>query len=239
MNRRRVTFLLAGLAWGALWSIAPTSSAPAADDEGFVTLFNGKDLSGWEGDSVHWSVQDGAITGRTTPETLIKTNTFLVWQGGKPADFVIRLKYKMEGGNSGVQYRSKVLDPEKYIVGGYQADIDSKGVHTGINYEEKGRGILAERGQRVEIGADGKKQPVGTLGDKGELLTKISNDGWNDYEITARGNHLTHVINGAVMSEVIDNQPSKAATSGVIALQLHVGPPMTIQFKDIRLKEIK
>jgi len=231
--------LLASLAWGVLWSIAPTSSASAADDEGFVSLFNGKDLSGWEGDSIHWSVQDGAITGRTTPETLIKSNTFLVWQGGKPADFVLRLKYKMQGGNSGVQYRSKILDPEKYIVGGYQADIDAKGVHTGINYEEKGRGILAERGQRVEIDADGKKQVAGTLGDKNELLTRINNDGWNDYEIIARGNHLTHAINGTVMSEVIDNQPSKAATSGVIALQLHVGPPMTIQFKDIQLKQIK
>ena len=213
--------------------------APAADEPGFVSLFNGKDLSGWEGDSIHWSVQDGAITGKTTPETLIKSNTFLVWQGGQPADFELRLKYKMVGGNSGIQYRSKLLDPAKYVVGGYQGDIDSTGRYTGINYEEKGRGILAERGQKVEINADGKKNVVATLGDKDALLKQINANDWNDYVITARGNHLTHVINGATMSEVIDNQPSKAATSGIIALQLHVGPPMTIQFKEIRIKEMK
>ena len=127
MIERRTVWSLARRMLLTLLAISMPILAPAADDEGFVSLFNGKDLSGWEGDSVHWSVQDGAITGKTTPETLIKSNTFLVWQGGKPADFVLRLKFKMQGGNSGVQYRSKLLDPEKYIVGGYQADIDSTG----------------------------------------------------------------------------------------------------------------
>lgn len=216
------------------------TTATAADDEGFVSLFNGKDLAGWQGDSVRWSVQDGAITGKTTPETVLKGyNTFLVWQGGKPGDFELRLKFKIQGGNSGIQYRSKLLDPERFIVGGYQGDIDSTGRYTGINYEEKGRGIIAERGQKIEIGADGKKNVAATLGDKGELLKKIKPDDWNDYVIIARGNHLTHIINGETMSEVIDHQSSKAADSGVLALQLHAGPPMTVQFKDIRLKELK
>jgi hypothetical protein len=222
-----------------LVALAALPAAPAADEGGFVSLFNGRDLSGWEGDRVHWTVEDGAITGQTTPETLIKTNTFLVWQGGQPADFELRLKYRMKGGNSGIQYRSKLLDPAKYVVGGYQADIDSTGRYTGINYEERGRGILAERGQRVEISAEGKKNAVTALGDKDQLLKRINSDEWNDYTIIARGNHLTHIINGTPMSEVIDNQSSKAATSGLIALQLHVGPPMKIQFKDIQLKEIK
>jgi hypothetical protein len=223
-----------------LLAINGAARAPAADDPGFASLFNGKDLSGWKGDSVHWSVEDGAITGKTTPETLLKDhNTFLVWQGGTPGDFELRLKFKIQGGNSGIQYRSKLLDPEKVIVGGYQADIDASGRYTGINYEEKGRGILVERGQKVEIDPDGKKNVVATRGDKDGLLKKVNPGDWNEYVITAHGNHLTHVINGATMSEVIDNQSSKAATSGILALQLHAGPAMTIQFKDIRLKELK
>jgi hypothetical protein len=242
MSERHTTRPLAGLLSLslALTLLAINAPAHAADDEGFSSLFNGQDLSGWKGDSVHWSVEDGAITGKTTPETLLKGhNTFLVWQGGTPGDFELRLKFKIQGGNSGIQYRSKLLDPEKVIVGGYQADIDATGRYTGINYEEKGRGILVERGQKVEIDPEGKKNVVETLGDKDGLLEKIKPGDWNEYVITARGNHLTHVINGATMSEVIDNQSSKAATSGILALQLHAGPAMTIQFKDIRLKESK
>jgi hypothetical protein len=212
----------------------------AADDEGFVSIFNGKDLTGWAGDSVHWSVEDGAITGRITPETVLKGhNTFLVWQGGQPADFELKLKFKLQNSNSGVQYRSKLLDPGKFIVGGYQADIDATGRYIGINYEERGRGILVERGQKVEIGPEGNKTVIGELGDKDVLLKKIKLGDWNEYTIIARGNHLTHIINGTTMSEVIDNQPSKAQASGVIALQIHQGPPMVVQFKDIRLKELK
>jgi hypothetical protein len=240
MSLRHTTRPLAGLLTITLLAVTTTAPATAADDEGFASLFNGADLSGWKGDSVHWSVEDGAITGKTTPETLLKGhNTFLVWTGGNPGDFELRLKFKIQGGNSGIQYRSKLLDPEKVIVGGYQGDIDSSGRYTGINYEEKGRGILAERGQKVEIDSEGKKNVVATLGDKDGLLKKVNPADWNEYVITARGNHLTHVINGATMSEVIDNQSNKAATSGILALQLHAGPAMTIQFKDIRLKELK
>jgi hypothetical protein len=238
MIERRSRWSLAAFVSLTMLAMSAPALAPAAEEPGFVSLFNGKDLSGWEGDAIHWSVQDGAITGKTTPDTLIKSNTFLVWKGGKPANFELRLKYRMQGGNSGVQYRSKVLDAGKFIVGGYQADIDSTGRYTGINYEEKGRGILAERGQRVTIDAEGKKHNE-TIGEKDELNKKIHADDWNEYVITAEGNHLSHVINGTLMSEVIDEQSSKAATSGVLALQLHVGPPMTIQFKDIQLKERK
>jgi hypothetical protein len=212
--------------------------AARAQEAGVKSLFNGKDLAEWKGDMKRWSVEDGAITGRTTPETLLKYNTFLVWKGGEPADFELRLKYKIVGGNSGVQYRSKLIDPEKFIVSGYQADIDSKQQYTGMNYEERARAFLAQRGEKVEIADDGKKN-ITKIGDRAELQKKVKNEDWNDYTIVAKGNHLTHIINGVVMSEVIDNQKDKAAKSGVIALQLHQGPPMTVQFKDIQLKLLK
>ncbi len=210
-------------------------SAAVADEPKAVRIFNGQDLTGWKGNAEHWTVQDGAITGTTTPDKVLKSNTFVVYQESMPADFELRLKYRIVNGNSGVQYRSKVIDAEKFIVGGYQADIDSTPRYSGINYEERGRGILAERGQSVRINADGKKDVIGSTGDREALQAKIKNEDWNDYRIVARGNHLQHYINGVLMSEVIDEQKDKAATSGVIALQLHQGPPMVVQFKDIEL----
>jgi hypothetical protein len=209
-----------------------------AQEEGFVSIFNGKDLAGWRGDKNFWSVQDGALTAKTTPENLLKYNTFLIWEGGKPADFELRAKYRIVGGNSGIQYRSRVIDEEKFVVSGYQADIDSKDQYSGMNYEEKARTFLAQRGEKSTIGADGKKE-IEKIGDKAELQAKIKKEDWNDYRIVAKGNHLQHYINGVLMSEVIDNQKDKAATSGIIALQAHQGPPMTVQFKDLRIKELK
>lgn len=216
-------------------------SLPAAAQDGFVRLDNGKDLSGWKGDLEFWSVQDGALTAKTTLDSRLtkeKYNTFLVWQGGQPADFELKLQYKIVGGNSGVQYRSRVIDDAKFIVSGYQADIDSSPKYSGMNYEERARAILAQRGEKVTIGADGKKA-VEKFGSAEELQTKVKNEDWNEYRIVAKGNHLQHFINGVLMSEIIDNQKDKAATSGVIALQAHAGFAMTIQFKDIQLKELK
>lgn len=215
--------------------------ARAADEEGFVSLFNGKDLSGWRGDKAYWSVEDGAITAKTTKDgrlTKEKYNTFLIWEGGQPADFELRLKYKIVGGNSGVQYRSRVIDEAKFILSGYQADIDSSPTYTGINYEERARAILAKRGESVTIGADGKKESK-KIGDAAELQAKVKNEDWNDYRIVAKGNHLQHFVNGELMSEVIDNQKDKAATSGVIGLQAHANFDMTVQFKDVWIKELK
>ena len=212
--------------------------AVLAQEADVQSLFNGKDLSEWKGDMKRWSVEDGAITGRTTPDTLLKYNTFLIWKGGEPADFELRFKYKIVGGNSGVQYRSKLIDPEKFIVSGYQGDIDAKGQYTGMNYEERARAFLAQRGEKVEISEDGKKSMT-RIGDRAELQKKLKNEDWNDFTIVAKGNHLTHIINGVVMSEVIDNEKGKAAKSGVIALQLHQGPPMTVQFKELRIKLLK
>jgi hypothetical protein len=217
-------------------SLAPL--ATSQEEEGFVSMFNGKDLTGWRGDKTFWSVQDGALTAKTTPDHLLSYNTFLIWEGGQPSDFELRAKYKIVGGNSGIQYRSKVVDEAKFVVSGYQGDIDSQPRYSGMLYEEKARGIMAERGQKVTVGADGKKQPT-AIGDKDELQAKIKKEDWNDYTIIAKGNHLQHYINGVLMSETVDNQKDKAATSGIIALQAHAGPPMTVQFKDLRIKELK
>jgi hypothetical protein len=202
-------------------------------------IFNGKDLSGWDGDKTIWSVEDGAIVGRTTAEAPIKNNTFLIWRGGKVGDFRLQLEYRIDGkgGNSGVQYRSKVADPEKWIVGGYQADIDEQPRYTGILYDERGRGILAERGERITIGADGKRS-VERFADAAELQKKVHKNNWNEYVIEARGPHLRHTINGELMSETTDNQEGKRAETGVLALQVHQGPPMVVRFRNIRLEAL-
>ena len=218
---------------GSAATFSAGTSARADDESGFKPIFNGRDLDGWDGNPKFWSVKDGTITGQTTTDNPTKGNTFLIWRQGTVDDFVLRLSYKITGGNSGIQYRSKELDP--WVVAGYQADIDSKDVFTGILYEERLRGILAQRGQKVTIAEDGKKT-VDKIGDADALKSHIKNDDWNDYEIIAQGPHLTHKINGQVMSEVIDEDRERRAVSGILALQLHAGPPMTVAFKDIRLK---
>jgi Domain of Unknown Function (DUF1080) len=213
---------------------------PLMAQDGAKEIFNGKDLSGWKGNPDLWSVKDGCITGTTTAENPLKFNTFLIWQTGKVANFELEFDYKLGAeGNSGVQYRSKILDEEKYIVGGYQADIDASLKFAGINYEEKGRGILAQRGKRVTIDVAGKKNEE-TLGDGVELGKAIHGAGqWNHYRLVANGSKLSHSINGTLMSEVIDDQEGKSSKEGVLAFQIHVGPPMEIQFKNVRLLELK
>jgi type 1 glutamine amidotransferase len=210
----------------------------AADTEaGFQNLFNGKDLSGWEGDPKFWSVQEGAITGQTTPENPLKQNSFLIWRGGTAGDFELRFSYRIVGGNSGVQYRSKDLG--NWVVGGYQADLEAGKTYTGILYEERGRGILAQRGQKTVVDASGKVNVVGSVGNADEIQAAIKNEDWNNYVVTAQGNHMIHKINGRVTVDVTDEQVDKRAMSGILALQLHAGDPMRIQFKDIRLKPLK
>ena len=211
-------------------------------------LFNGKDLTGWHGQMEFWSVQDGAITGHTTAEHMVAENTFLIWDG-EAGDFELTFKYKLTDadgksdkfGNSGVQYRSKVVKPEYSVVAGYQADMECGKTYSGILYEEKGRGILAKRGEKVVIrdGDDPKKpkiEKVGMLGTSEEIQAAIHPAEWNDYKIVAKGNHLEHFINGKQTVDVID-ETAVGAKNGVLALQLHKGPTgMTVQFKDMVLK---
>src|SRR5687767_6837994 len=216
----------------------------AAENQDFKPLFNGKDLSGWDGDPKFWSVKDGAITGQTTKENPTQGNTFLVYKGGDVSDFELRYEYKIVGGNSGVQYRSKVLDPKSWRVGGYQGDFEAGKTFSGILYDEGGvaggRNIMANRGESVTFGAgDGKDKKVEKLPMSSEELQKqIKHEDWNEYTIIARGNHLIHKINGNTTAECID-QSDKALKSGVLALQLHAGPPMQVQFRNIRMKKLE
>jgi hypothetical protein len=212
-------------------------------EEGFQSVFNGKDLSGWNGNAEIWSVQDGAITGVTKAEPKLTHNTFLVYTNGEFADFELRLSYRIVKGNSGIQYRSRVLRQGQFgpIVGGYQADFEAGSTYSGILYEEQGRGILAQRGQKTIIRSEGDKpkvEVVGAVGASAEIQAAIKSEDWNDYVVIAKGNHLQHYINGKLSVDVTDEDAAKAAKSGVLALQVHTGPPMTVQFKNIRLKKL-
>lgn len=234
--------LIAGL-WLA------TQAARAADVEpGFRPLFNGRDLAGWDGNPKLWFVEDGAIVGRTTAENPIKGNTFLIWTNGIVADFELRLAYKTIPGdsrgfvNSGIQYRSKVMNAAGWGVGGYQADFEAGTNYSGILYDEGGgaggRGIMAARGEKVVWSRDCQKQVTGSVGKSEDIQAAIKKDDWNDYVIIAKGNHFQHFINGKLTVDVTDECESKALKSGVLALQVHAGPPMTVQFKNIRLKPL-
>ena len=217
------------------------ATARAADaEDGFKPIFNGKDLDGWDGNPDFWSVKDGAITGQTTKEKPTRGNTFIVWRQGELDDFELRLDYKIIGGNSGIQYRS-FENPKwgKWVIGGYQADFEAGKTYSGILYGERYRGILAQRGQQTEIGDNGRPKVVGKVGNSAELQANIKNEDWNSYRIIAKGYELTHEINGKVTCKVLDNDKKRRLRSGLLALQLHAGPPMTVQFRNIRLKRLK
>lgn len=225
-----------GLAAAA--AITLTCAVQAAEP-GFESIFNGKDLTGWDGNPKLWSVRDGAITGQTSAADPIKENTFLIWTNGTTADFELRFSYRMVGGNSGVQYRSKVLDPKKWIVGGYQADFEAGKTYSGILYEERmSRGIMAARGEKLVWDKEGKKHVTGSVGKSDDIQAAIKHEDWNEYVVIAKGNHLQHFINGKATVDVTDETEGKRADSGVLAFQVHVGPPMLVQFKDVRIKKL-
>lgn len=208
------------------------------DDTGFQAIFDGESLKGWEGDPTYWRVEDGSIIGEVTPETILKRNSFLIWRGGKPGDFELKLEYRVsKNGNSGINYRSVEVDDTPYALKGYQCDIDGKGRWTGQNYEERARKFLALRGQFTQIMSTDEPKAYGSVGDKEELLNFINEEEWNECHIIVRGNTMVHVINGQVMSVVIDNDTENRKNKGLLGVQVHVGPPMTITYRNIRLKE--
>ncbi len=211
-------------------------SLAAAEDDGFKTIFDGKTLDGWNGKPEFWSVKDGCITGTTTKEKPTPGNTFIIYK--EPVgDFELHLKYKIVGGNSGIQYRS--VDKGNNVVHGYQADFEAGDTFSGILYGEgTGRNILCGRGEKVEYAKDGKATKSAGPATDAEIKKAIKKEDWNDYVVIAKGNHLIHKINGLQTAEVIDNDP-RAAAKGILALQLHAGPPMVVQFKDIKIKELK
>jgi len=197
------------------------------------SLFNGRDLDGWTGNSALWSVRDGQIVGSTV-DNKIEANTFLVWEGGEVEDFCLKFKARLVGdNNSGVQYRSKVTDPKTWRVAGYQMDIHPKAEYSGMLYGEgTGRGIIAERGQKVVVEAELVKTP---LAGQTFPVPPIDITKWHEYTILVRGNHLIHKIDDKVTVDITDNHEKKCER-GILALQVHAGAPMTVFFKDITLE---
>ena len=214
---------------------------PIPDDTaGFKPIFNGKTLTNWDGDTTFWRVENGAIVGESTVDKPLKQNTFIIWRGGRTANFELKLEFKLTGGNSGVQYRSTAL-PEtgKYVLKGYQADMDAKDMYTGMLYEERGRGFLAERGRVTRIVDGGERKLIGSPGEPDELKSAINNQDWNLLHIIARGNSIMHVINGRVMSMCIDDDTKSRPATGLLGLQLHTGPPMKAEFRNVVLRTLQ
>lgn len=240
-------------------SVAEDSAQPIVESveaDGFVQIFDGKTLDGWKGDTTYWSVADGSLVGKITPTTLLKKNSFIIWQGGTPGDFELQTEFRItESGNSGINYRSEQLTDIPNALRGYQADIDGKNNYTGQNYEERGRTTLAYRGEQVTVntqdnpGEEGslranvknnawtKREVTGSLGSSDSLKALIKSNDWNTCHIIAKGNRLQHFINGVLMSDVTDNDEVNRKLSGLLGVQVHVGPPMTVEYRNIRLKQ--
>lgn len=241
---RLPTFVLASLALlTSAWGADPATPEPTVppEPEGMVPLFNGKDLSGWEGDMRLWTWQDGIVRGETTAEKQTKGNTFLIWRGGTLKDFELRLSFRIDHGNSGIQYRSKQVESNnpdnRWVISGYQAEVENTPGKVGFLYHEKGRAYLCNVGEKVVVGEDGKPQVVGKLGDKAAIGSTYKKSEWNDYAIIGKGNHLRHYLNGIQTVDATDNDPKGSLMEGLLALQIHAGPPMWVEFKNVRLKQ--
>lgn len=228
-------------------------SEHAEDD--FVRIFDGETLKGWEGDSAYWRVENGSLVGEVTPSTPLKRNTFIIWQGGQPADFELKGEFRITSdGNSGINYRSVELDSIQFGLKGYQADIDGKNRYTGQNYEERGRTTLAYRGQEVIIdipdnssgslrdnvknNAWSERTVKGSLGNPDSLGTLIKSEDWNEIHLIVNDNRMQHFINGVLMSDVTDNDTINRKLSGMLGVQVHVGPPMKVEYRNLRLKQL-
>lgn len=226
------------------------------NQKGFSPIFDGKTLNGWEGDPVYWRVENGNIVGEITPTTLLKRNSFLMWRGGMPGDFELTLEFKItQAGNSGINYRSEELKDIPFALKGYQLDIDGANHYTGQNYEERGRTTLAYRGQKTMINAQNGENAAstlqskiknnawtdltvtGSLGESDALLQKIKSEDWNTCRLVARGNRLQHYINGVLMSDVTDNDKVNGKLKGLLGVQVHVGPPMKVEYRKIMIKQ--
>lgn len=221
-----------------LLTLCVISSVRADDSNGkFKELFNGRDLAGWEADERIWTVEDGLLTGQTTADTKLEHNTFAIWTGGEVDDFHLVAEFRLEGdNNSGVQYRSKRNpDNGKYSIVGYQADIHPAANYVGMLYDEGGRGIAAENGQHVTLGPGDAKE-VKQVNAKPEAADLAK---WNKLEVIAKGNRLIHKLNGKETIELIDNDPKNAEAKGLLALQVHAGPPMKVQYRSVRLNPLK
>lgn len=254
-----VLLLLLGFSCKEKTSDPKTSEVaePTWIEDGFTPIFNGKTLEGWKGNEQLWRVENGILTGTITPELPLENNTFLIWQGGEPGDFELKLEFRItESGNSGINYRSEQLEDIPFALKGYQADIDGKNNYTGQNYEERKRTTLAYRGEKAVVvsqpnsddpnsmGANIKnnawqsREVLESLGNSDSLKALIKSEDWNSGHLIIKGNRLQHYINGILMSEVLDNDTLNGESSGLLGLQLHVGPPMKVEYRNIQLKAL-
>ncbi|HRP34202.1 MAG TPA: DUF1080 domain-containing protein [Agriterribacter sp.] len=217
-------------------------------NDGFEKIFDGKTLNGWEGDTAYWRAENGDLVGEVTPDKLLKSNTFIIYKGGEPKDFELKLEFKIaETGNSGINYRSVRFEGVPYALKGYQADIDGKNNYTGQNYEERGRTTLAYRGQKVTIPntpGESKRNAWtsvvvdGSLGSSDSLKALIKSNDWNSCHLIIKGNRLQHYINDVLMSDVTDDDTVHRKMEGLLGIQVHVGPPMQVRYRNIMLKNL-
>ncbi|NBV20668.1 MAG: DUF1080 domain-containing protein [Proteobacteria bacterium] len=202
--------------------------------DGFRPLFNGKDLTGWDGNSELWTVEDGCISGKTKGPEQLSYNQFLIWRGGVLKNFELRAKVKESGNNSGIQYRSRELaEVGKWSVGGYQCDIHPAPANNGMVYEERARGIIVQNGQSVVIDPEGKRWLVAE-----REPVKVDIAEWHEYTVIAQGSHLIHKVDGKVTIDLVDHEEAKRSLAGILAFQIHRGPAMSVQIKDVMLKEL-
>jgi hypothetical protein len=236
------------------WAMAAGEAAGKADAEGFVSIFNGKDLTGWDGDPALWSATDGVLRGQTTKEHAAQGNTFCIWRGGEPANFVLKIKFRYTNGNSGVQYRSVQVPgnakaKNRWVMRGYQAEVRELAgkindlYKTGGTYEEGGRGWITGFSEFVVVEPGGgklKRNVISSVCDKDEIIKAglYKDKDWNEYVLVCRGNCVQEYFNGQIASEFIDNDTAKRAMEGLIGLQIHAGGPMIVEFKDIKLKTL-
>lgn len=215
--------------------LCASASSASADESGFVPLFNGKDLSGWEGDPTLWKVENGIVIGTCTGPDALPHNSFLIWRGGLVQDFELKATLRVIGdNNSGIQYRSREL-PEvaPFVISGYQCDVHPAIEHLGMTYEEKGRGIFGLNGKKVLLTPEGA---LWQLSEHAPIKADVAQ--WNEYTIIARGHHLIHQVNGQTTSELFDHDASKRALQGLLAVQLHRGNANRVEIRQIQLKTL-
>ena len=217
------------------------------DRSGFESIFDGT-MKNWDGDTTYWRAENGSLVGETSEANKLSENTFVIWRGGEPADFELKLEFRMNATNSGIQFRSAIVPPGgegrgavkgKWVLKGYQADIDFDNQYTGMIYEERGRGFLMQRGQAVSIGEDGSKKVIGSLEMKAdELKSMIKPGDWNYVHLIARGATIINMVNGHVTAMLVDDDSKGRSLKGLLGFQIHVGPPMKIEFRNIYLKKL-
>lgn len=250
LNPRYFTLILCTL----LISGCKSPGQKSSHVEDFVDIFNGKNLQGWVGDTAYWRVEDGNLVGELTSGKPLEQNTFIIWQGGQPGDFELKAEFRITTqGNSGINYRSETVDSVAFALRGYQADIDGQNHYTGQNYEERGRTTLAYRGEEVLVAtpkspsgslkdyvrnnAYTERSVVKSLGEGDSLGALIKPQEWNSIHLIVEGNSMRHYVNNVLMSAVTDNDTLNRKLDGALGIQVHVGPPMKVEYRKLRLKQ--